>query len=141
MTQSAPAPSEAVSYDTAWLDVISGLDAARTMAFVMRNPSLLSNVYTADATERTVDERRIEQMSSSGYHITDAAHRFRSAAAVDRHRDGKVTITVVSSLPSYPVYNAHGAVAGHTAGGQPSTIMVDLLPLDEGFRISQIRAG
>ncbi len=136
-----PGPTAPETAGQGWLDVIGRLDAARAAALIARDASLLRRVYTADAEARTADALRIAAMTDAGYHVTDAGHRLQSATLVGRAADGRATIQVVQTLPSYPVLNDAGTVIGRTASVGPSRLTMQLDPTGDGFRISRVERG
>ena len=124
-----------------WFSVISGLDAARSAAFVSGDALALGAVYADGAAGRAEDEVRIASLVAAGQHVTAAGHRIRSAALVDLAPSGDATVDVVETLPAYPVYGEGGALVGYTSPVAQATVRIHLQAGDRGYRIREIGAA
>jgi hypothetical protein len=135
---SAQTPGAPANHVADWLSVITGLDAARSAAFVSGDASALDAVYADGAAGRIEDEARMTALTAAGQRVTAAGHRIQSAALVDLAPSGDATVEVVETLPAYPVYGRGGALVGYTTPVAQATVRIHLQAGDDGYRIREI---
>lgn len=123
--------------DPDWLAVVAALDRARSAAFVALDPSLLSQVYTADSSARSDDERRIAALRDAGYHPSGAAHDLRSVVVREITGD-QLVLDVTAALPASVIRDDDGTPIGRTPMSPLGTSRMVLAKGDDGFRIMEI---
>ncbi|MBN9609466.1 MAG: hypothetical protein BGO26_07340 [Actinobacteria bacterium 69-20] len=133
-----PAHGTAPNHVADWLSVITGLDAARSTAFVSGDASALDAVYADGAAGRIEDEARMTALAAAGQRVTAAEHGIQSATLVDLAPSGDATVDVVETLPAYPVYGKAGALVGYTAPVAQATVRIHLQADGDGYRIREI---
>ncbi len=125
-----------------WKAVINELDGRRAHALVTRDPDLLTRVYTADSTALDSDVRLIGAMTSADYHVAGATHRIDDVSVVQGADSGAgVQVRVLESLPAYSIRSATGEMVGSSAPSALTSVVMLLVPTDDGYRISDVRPG
>jgi len=141
-----------------WLTVIRGLDAARGRALATADPSLLAEVYTSSATERTADAAVLGELAGRHLSVRGGTHEIASVAELPAVRrtgtagasradppaaagGAAVRVAVVDSMPARPIIDAAGRQVGLTAASPGQRRILVLEATDAGYRIRRILPG
>lgn len=115
-----------------WLRVLDGLDAVRSRAYERGDPALLGLAW-APGERLRADTDRLRALLGTGCTARGVRHRFDDLAVVAAG-GRRVRLRVTQWLQTSERIRA-GRVIGRIAGTPPTTVTLDLLATDRGWRL------
>ena len=144
--QLAPGPSASVirgSDHVAWADVLTELDARRSLAFGRGDLAALDEVYADGSAALAQERERLEQMQVAGVTARGLTHRILPARVLDT-APGQVTLAVRDEMTAHDLVTATGEVVSRRPARGEREWLGTVVPaaLSEGeWRISGVESA
>ena len=117
-----------------WVDIVAGLDRARSAAISDRDSFALTAVYAPGSSQLTRDIALIRSLARRGLTL-----RGRLAELTDPTVLGTATLAAVEQPASYVLVDRRGRVVLRVDGGAPRRVVVHLRHTSAGWRVVSVR--